>query len=103
MKSETGNHWRTALLLEYFTVAYNISEAAISILFGTLAGSIALVGFGQDSIVESFSGFILIWRLRQHDTSTWENGRESRELPSGSWLPLFLSLEYTSLLNPLVN
>jgi hypothetical protein len=42
MKSETGNLWRTALLLEYFTVAYTIGEAAVSILFGTLAGNLAV-------------------------------------------------------------
>lgn len=72
MKSETGNLWRTALLLEYFTVAYNIAEAVLSILFGMLAGSIALIGFGLDSIVESLSAGILIWRLKQHDTGSRE-------------------------------
>jgi cation diffusion facilitator family transporter len=58
--------YRKGLHLEYFTVVYNIVEAAVSILFGTMAKSIALVGFGLDSIVESLSGMILIWRLRQH-------------------------------------
>ncbi len=58
--------YRRGLHLEYFTVGYNILEAAASIAFGILAGSIALIGFGLDSIVESLSGFVLIWRLRQH-------------------------------------
>jgi cation diffusion facilitator family transporter len=58
--------YKKGLHLEYFTVAYNIVEAVLSILFGSLAKSIALVGFGLDSIVESLSGMILIWRLRQH-------------------------------------
>ncbi len=58
--------YKKGLNLEYFTVAYNIVEAGLSILFGSLANSIALVGFGLDSIVESLSGIILIWRLRQH-------------------------------------
>ena len=70
MKSETGNLWHTALLLEYFTVAYNIAEAVLSIFFGMLAGSIALIGFGLDSIVESLSAMVLIWRLRRHGTGT---------------------------------
>jgi len=73
MRSGPENLWHTAVLLEYFTVLYNIGEAVVSILFGTLAGSIALVGFGLDSIVESLSGYILIWRLRQHGTGTREN------------------------------
>jgi hypothetical protein len=51
--------YRQALLLEYFTVGYNILEALASIFFGSAAGSIALIGFGLDSIIESLSGLIL--------------------------------------------
>ena len=58
--------YRKGLHLEYFTIAYNILEASLSIIFGSLAGSIALIGFGLDSIVESLSGLVLVWRLRQH-------------------------------------
>ncbi len=58
--------YRKALFLEYFTVFYNLLEAFVSILFGAMADSIALIGFGLDSIVESLSGLVLIWRLRQH-------------------------------------
>lgn len=58
--------YRRGLHLEYFTVGYNVLEAAAAIVFGGMAGSIALVGFGLDSIVESLSGAVLIWRLRQH-------------------------------------
>jgi divalent metal cation (Fe/Co/Zn/Cd) transporter len=60
--------WRRALRLEYFTVGYNLIEATASIIAGSAAGSIALVGFGLDSIVESLSGVILIWRLRRHQS-----------------------------------
>ena len=64
------------LLLEYFTVGYNFLEAILSIVFGSIAGSIALIGFGLDSIIESLSGMILIWRLRQHGKiSVEEEGR----------------------------
>jgi divalent metal cation (Fe/Co/Zn/Cd) transporter len=38
-------------------------EAGVAIGAGWLAGSIALVGFGVDSLIESFSGAILLWRL----------------------------------------
>ncbi|MCC7572541.1 MAG: cation transporter [Candidatus Methanofastidiosum sp.] len=58
--------YRKGLSLEYFTVIYNIIEAFFSIIFGSLSNSIALVGFGLDSIVESLSGIILIWRLNKH-------------------------------------
>jgi divalent metal cation (Fe/Co/Zn/Cd) transporter len=55
-----------ALFLSYFTVAYNILEGLISLFAGYLAGSIALVGFGLDSFVESLSGGVMIWRFRRH-------------------------------------
>ncbi|NOR54225.1 MAG: hypothetical protein GQ536_09085 [Candidatus Aminicenantes bacterium] len=58
--------YRKGLFLEYFTVGYNIIEAFVSIVFGSIANSIALIGFGLDSVVESLSGFVLIWRLRQN-------------------------------------
>ncbi|MCJ7656534.1 MAG: cation transporter [Candidatus Atribacteria bacterium] len=64
--------YKKGLLLEYFTVGYNIIEAIISIAFGSMVNSIALVGFGLDSIVESLSGLVLIWRLRQHQKITEE-------------------------------
>jgi divalent metal cation (Fe/Co/Zn/Cd) transporter len=57
---------RKALRLEYFTVGYNAFEAIASIIAGKIAGSISLVGFGLDSIVESLSGLVMIWRLRKH-------------------------------------
>jgi divalent metal cation (Fe/Co/Zn/Cd) transporter len=58
---------RKALLLSYFTVGYNILEGIVSIAAGLLAGgSIALIGFGLDSFVESLSGGVVIWRFRKH-------------------------------------
>ena len=53
------------LLLEYLTVGWNIVEGLIAIGAGVVSGSVALVGFGMDSFVESISGAVLIWRLRE--------------------------------------
>jgi divalent metal cation (Fe/Co/Zn/Cd) transporter len=58
---------RRGLLLEYFTVGWNVLEAAVGLTAGFLAGSVALVGFALDSIVEASSGSILIWRLRSEE------------------------------------
>lgn len=49
--------------LEYFTIGYNSLEGLIAIGAGLIAGSIALVGFGFDSLIEVTSGSILLWRL----------------------------------------
>lgn len=59
---------KRALSLSYFTVGYNILEGLISIFAGLSAGSIALVGFGLDSFVESLSGGVMIWRFSKHGT-----------------------------------
>jgi divalent metal cation (Fe/Co/Zn/Cd) transporter len=65
------HHLRRGRRLEYFTLGWNMLEAAVAIGAGWLAGSIALVGFGVDSLIESFSGAILLWRLASpaHDES----------------------------------
>jgi cation diffusion facilitator family transporter len=68
--------FKKGLILEYFTVGYNIVEAVVSIVFGHIANSIALIGFGLDSVVESLSGMVLIWRLRQHGKISEEKEEE---------------------------
>jgi divalent metal cation (Fe/Co/Zn/Cd) transporter len=56
------------LSLEYFTVAWNLLEAAVALASGAVAGSVALIGFGLDSLIEVSSGGILLWRLHSdHD------------------------------------
>lgn len=42
--------------LEYLTIGWNLLEAVIAIVAGLVAGSIALVGFGLDSVIEVASG-----------------------------------------------
>lgn len=54
---------RRALRLEYLTVGWNVVEGVVALTAAALAGSVALVGFGVDSFVESASGSVLIWRL----------------------------------------
>lgn len=49
--------------LEYFGLGWNLGEAAVAIGAGVFAGSTALLGFGIDSLIESLSGSVLLWRL----------------------------------------
>jgi divalent metal cation (Fe/Co/Zn/Cd) transporter len=53
--------------LEYLTIGWNSLEALIAVGAGLVAGSVALVGFGVDSIIETSSGAILLWRLVSGD------------------------------------
>jgi divalent metal cation (Fe/Co/Zn/Cd) transporter len=55
---------RRAQLLAGASVTYNVVEAVIAITAGLVAGSVALVGFGLDSIVEVSSGLIIVWQFR---------------------------------------
>jgi divalent metal cation (Fe/Co/Zn/Cd) transporter len=54
---------RRGLRLEFFTVGWNVIEAIVAIGAGYLAGSVALIGFGLDSVIESISGVALYHRL----------------------------------------
>ena len=49
--------------LAYITIIWNSLEGIIAVAAGLLAGSIALVGFGFDSVIEVSSGAIILWRL----------------------------------------
>lgn len=55
---------RRGLALEYLTVGWNVVEGVVSVAAAVAAGSVALLGFGVDSFVETSSGLVLIWRLR---------------------------------------
>jgi len=68
-----------AWLLTAFTISWNVIEAAIAIWTGLAVGSIALVGFGLDSVVEASSAVIIVWRLwRRQDEDDEANERAER-------------------------
>src|SRR6476469_2641806 len=55
---------RRGLLLNYATIAYNCIEAVVALISGFLAGSVALVSFGFDSVIEVTASGAGQWRLR---------------------------------------
>jgi len=54
---------RRAKLLAWLGVGWHSIEAAVAVGAGVVAGSIALVGFGADSLIEAVAGVILLWRF----------------------------------------
>lgn len=54
---------RRALQLEYATIGWNVGEAVLTISLGIAAGSLALIGFGSDSIIEIFASLVVVWHL----------------------------------------
>jgi len=55
---------RRALMLAYLTMAWNIIEGVIAVTAALASGSVALLGFGIDSFVETTSAAVVIWRLK---------------------------------------
>ncbi|MFN0102520.1 MAG: cation transporter [Bryobacteraceae bacterium] len=51
------------LRLEYATIGYNVLEAIVALASGTVSGSVSLISFGVDSLIEVSSGAVMIWRL----------------------------------------
>jgi divalent metal cation (Fe/Co/Zn/Cd) transporter len=55
---------RRGFWLEYASMAWMTVEAAAAITAGIIASSIALIGFGLDSVIEFFAAAIVVWQLR---------------------------------------
>ena len=66
--------------LEWFTVAWNVTEAVVAVAAGIAAGSVALIGFGVDSGIELGAASALLWRFRKAEAGATdeEHGRAER-------------------------
>jgi divalent metal cation (Fe/Co/Zn/Cd) transporter len=65
-----------ARLLSWLSLAYMAAEGTIGIITAILAGSVALLGFGLDSVIEGLASVIIIWRFT--GTRTLSQTAESR-------------------------
>jgi len=54
---------REAFRLEWFTIGWMTVEALVAITAGVTAGSLVLLAFGLDSVIELASAGVLMWRL----------------------------------------
>ncbi len=84
---------RRALWLVGLTLAYNVVEAGIAIWAGTDAGSIALLGFGLDSVIECAASAVLLWRL----SVELRGGDEERVKAAERRSRLFVGLTFLAL------
>lgn len=71
---------RRAQLLAGAGVGWHAIEAAVAMLAGVLAGSIALVGFGADSVVEALAGVIVLWRFAAVRAASEQAERRAQQL-----------------------
>src|SRR4051794_7509918 len=71
---------RRAKLLAWGGIGWHGIEAAVAVAAGIVAGSIALIGFGADSLIESVAGLVLIWRFAASRTSSESAERRAQKL-----------------------
>ena len=57
-----------------FTIGYNLIEAVVSVVAGSMASSAALIGFGLDSLVEVLSAAAVAWQFSRADPEKYEKG-----------------------------
>ena len=100
--SETGADrarlQRRALRLEYATIVWNVGEAVLTIGLGIAAGSLALIGFGTDSIIEVFASSVVVWHVRPgHAVDHPERTRLALRLVAAAFFVLALVLAVVAL------
>ncbi|GAA1607846.1 cation transporter [Kribbella hippodromi] len=93
--AERARLGRRARLLAGASVAYNVVEAVVAISSGLVAGSVALVGFGLDSVVEVSSGLIILWQFRHPLPESRE--RKALKLLAFSFLGLAAYVGFESI------
>ena len=89
---------RRALRLEYATIAWNLGEAVLTIGLGVAAESLALIGFGTDSIIEVFASSVVVWHIRPvHVVDRPERTRLALRLVGAAFCALALVLAVVAL------
>jgi divalent metal cation (Fe/Co/Zn/Cd) transporter len=84
-KGERDRLIRRARALAWLGVGWHGVEAAIAIGAGLAAGSIALVGFGADSLIEALAGFVVLWRFAAGRAASGHAERRAQQLIAASF------------------
>jgi divalent metal cation (Fe/Co/Zn/Cd) transporter len=89
---------RLALRLEYATIVWNIGEAVFTVSLGIVAGSLALIGFGTDSVIEVFASAVVVWHVRPgHAEDAPGRTRTALRLVAVAFLALAMALAAVAL------
>ena len=67
-------------LLSWASLGYMALEGGIAILAGVIAGSVALIGFGIDSVIEGFASGIIVWRWASNRVDDEDAERRAQKL-----------------------
>jgi divalent metal cation (Fe/Co/Zn/Cd) transporter len=86
--SERAKVERQARLLAWGGNAWHLIEFGIAVGAGIAAGSIALIGFGADSLIEGLAGFVIVWLFTGSRGSSEAAERRAQQLIAGSYFVL---------------
>jgi divalent metal cation (Fe/Co/Zn/Cd) transporter len=79
---------RQAKLLAWGGITYHVAEFAVALAAGITAGSIALIGFGADSLIEALAGFVVLWLFTGRRVGSNEAERRAQQLIAVSFFVL---------------
>jgi divalent metal cation (Fe/Co/Zn/Cd) transporter len=79
---------RQARLLAWGGNAWHLIEFAIALVAGIAAGSIALIGFGADSLIEGLAGFVIVWLFTGSRLGSESAERRAQQLIAASYFVL---------------
>src|SRR4051812_45416717 len=85
-----------ARLLAWVGLAWHVAEAAIAIVAGVAASSIALVGFGADSVIEAGAGLVVGWLMAGVRSAYASAERGAEQLRAASFVVLAASVSVES-------
>lgn len=87
--------------LEYLTIAWNLLEGGVAVVAGSIAGSISLIGFGIDSLIEVASALAVLWRLNAETDDRRRDRHEHIALRfvGGCFLALAVLIGYEAIRN----
>jgi divalent metal cation (Fe/Co/Zn/Cd) transporter len=77
-----------ARTLTYRGLGWHVLEAAVAIVAGVVAGSVALVGFGADSVIEAAAGVVVLWLVTGGRVSSGLAERRAQRLIAASFVLL---------------
>jgi divalent metal cation (Fe/Co/Zn/Cd) transporter len=86
--SERAQLERQARLLAWGGIGYHFVEFAVALVAGLAAGSIALIGFGADSLIEASAGFVVLWLFTGARIGSHSAERRAQQLIAASFFVL---------------
>ena len=85
---ERGKLERKARLLAWGGISNHFVEFAVALVAGVAAGSIALIGFGADSLIEAGAGFVVLWLFTGQRLGSERAERRAQQMIAGSFFVL---------------